>query len=59
MRNIEKFNVIELDNQSLTEINGGGIWGKIWDATLGYVIGEVIDGVGRGLAQPCTKKCAC
>ena len=55
---LNEYCVLEIQNQELSQINGGIGWGKIWDAALGYIVGEIIDGVGRGLAKPC-KPCPC
>jgi len=55
---LETLNLVQLSNEDISDIYGGGLKEKLWDATIGYVIGEVIDGVGRGLAKPC-KPCPC
>lgn len=58
MKNLELDNLslVELSSDDASNINGGS-WGKLlktlWDHTLGYVIGEVIEGVGQGVAEPC------
>lgn len=49
--------VSEIEDEDLLNIVGGGIWDKIYDATIGYVVGEVIDGFARGASTPCTNKC--
>ena len=60
MKNLEldNLNLIELSNEDALNIYGGDWKTKLWDATVGWVIGEVLDGVGRGLAEPC-KPCPC
>jgi hypothetical protein len=51
---LENLNLVELSKDDTLNINGGG-----WrDGVIGWLIGEVMDGIGAGLAQPC-KPCPC
>jgi len=46
---LEELNLVELSIDDTLNINGGG-----WrDGFIGWLIGEVLDGVGAGLAKPC------
>ena len=51
---IENYQVSEISEIESMAIQGGnGIWSKIVDATIGYVVGEVIDGIAEGLSRKC------
>jgi hypothetical protein len=54
---VENYNVTEISEEELLNVAGGGLWDKIYDATIGYVVGEVFDGVYQGLSRPCENKC--
>ncbi len=46
---LEDLNLIELSNDDALNINGGS-----WrDGLIGWLVGEVMDGIGAGLAKPC------
>jgi hypothetical protein len=55
---LKNLNLVELSNNDALNTCGGDWKQKIWDATIGWVVGEVIDGVGRGLTKEC-KPCPC
>lgn len=40
---IEEFSLVNLNQAELSQIEGGGFWGKVVDAVIGWVVGEVLD----------------
>ena len=51
---LENLNLVGLSDDDTLNIYGGG-----WiDGVIGWLVGEVIDGIGAGLAKPC-KPCPC
>ncbi len=55
MKNLEisNCNLLPLSKEEALMINGGGWKKDLWDHTIGWIVGEVIDGVGRGLTAKC------
>ena len=60
MKTENQYLLTNISNNEALRIYGGrgGIWGEIYSATIEWVVGEVIDGIGRGIAEPC-KPCPC
>lgn len=50
---LQELGLEELKSNELTEIQGGG-----WlDFILGYIVGEVLEGIQRGISKPCVVQC--
>jgi hypothetical protein len=55
MNKIQELGLEEIQPTELTKISGG-FWGAFF---LGYVLGEVMEGVQRGLSKPCAEVKCC
>lgn len=52
MEKFDKLGIVELKTNELIEIEGG--W---WQFIVGYLAGEVLDGIQDGLSRPCAVPC--
>jgi uncharacterized protein (DUF2062 family) len=52
MSNFKKFGVQDLNTKEMENTNGGNYWGPFF---LGYVIGEVFEGIQRGISSDCSE----